>query len=337
MNITMVSVFSRRSGIPNLFGTTMIKVEGLTKKFGGVAAVDNISFNVEKQEIVGFLGPNAAGKTTTMRILTSYIGPTSGKATIAGFDVVRNSLEARKLIGYLPESVPFYPEMRVREYLSFRAKLKGMPAHERKSRIPEVLERCRVKDVEHKIIAHLSKGYRQRVGLAEAIIHNPPILILDEPTIGLDPHQIKQTRELIKELGKNHTIILSTHILPEVEMLCDRVIIIHQGRIAAMDTLANLIKEQKLKLEIRGHAIGRAAAADTIAEIENALKQIEGVKSVSSVPGDPWHIVTIELATDKDIREDVYQKIMQNQWVLREFRTERTTLEDRFIGITAKE
>jgi len=305
----------------------MIKVEGLTKKFGGVAAVDNVSFSVEKQEIVGFLGPNAAGKTTTMRVLTSYIAPTSGKAIIAGFDVVRQSLDARKHIGYLPESTPLYPEMRVREFLSFRAKLKGMPAAERRTRISEIIERCRVKDVENKIISYLSKGYKQRVGLADAIISNPPILILDEPTIGLDPHQIKQTRELIKELGKDHTIILSTHILPEVEMLCNRVIIIHQGRIAAMDTLANLIKERRIKLEIKGN----------IAEIENALKQLKGIKNISSITNNGWDNITMELDTDNDIREEVYNKIILNQGIIREFRTERTTLEERFIGITTKE
>ncbi|MFH0888042.1 MAG: ATP-binding cassette domain-containing protein [Planctomycetota bacterium] len=305
----------------------MIQVEGLTKKFGSFTAVNNISFRVDSKEIVGFLGPNGAGKTTTMRILTSYLAPTSGKASIAGFDVVRNSLEARKRIGYLPESVPFYPEMRVREYLIFRAKLKNVPRKERTSRISEVMERCRIKEVENKIIGYLSKGYKQRVGLAEAIIHNPPILILDEPTIGLDPHQIKQTRELIKELGQNHTIILSTHILPEVEMLCNRVVIIHQGKIAAMDTLSNLIKEQKIKLDIRG----------TISEIIDVLKQIEGVKSISSIEDNSWNIITIELTGEKDIREDIYRKILENKWVIREFKTERMSLEDMFIRITARE
>ncbi|MFH1230227.1 MAG: ATP-binding cassette domain-containing protein [Planctomycetota bacterium] len=315
----------------------MIQVEGLTKKFGGFTAVDNISFRVENKEIVGFLGPNGAGKTTTMRILTSYLAPTSGKAAIAGFDVVRNSLEARKRIGYMPESVPFYSEMRVKEYLTFRAKLKGVPRKERTSRISEVLERCRVKEVENKIIGYLSKGYRQRVGLAEAIIHNPPILILDEPTIGLDPHQIKQTRELIKELGNNHTIIISTHILPEVEMVCNRVIVIHQGKIAAMDTLSNLIKSQKIKLDIRG----------AISEIINVLKQIEGVKNISYAPAfadasagredNSWNIMTIELTGEKDIREDIYHKILENKWVIREFKTERMSLEDMFIRITARE
>jgi ABC-2 type transport system ATP-binding protein len=305
----------------------MIQVEGLTKRFGSFTAVDNISFRVENKEIVGFLGPNGAGKTTTMRILTSYLAPTSGKATIAGFDVVRDSLEARKRIGYLPESVPFYPEMRVNEYLTFRAKLKGVPRKDRTAKINEVMERCRVKDVEHKIISYLSKGYRQRVGLAEAIIHNPPILILDEPTIGLDPHQIKQTRELIKELGKDHTIILSTHILPEVEVVCNRVIVIHQGKIAAMDTLNNLIKDQKIKLDIRG----------TAADIVNILKQIDGVKSIAYVEEGGWNNMTIELTGEKDIREDVYRKIMENKWVIREFKTERMTLEDMFIRITARE
>ncbi|MDI6732926.1 MAG: ATP-binding cassette domain-containing protein [Planctomycetota bacterium] len=305
----------------------MIQVEGLSKKFGDFTAVDNISFRVDSGEIVGFLGPNGAGKTTTMRILSSYIAPTSGKASVGGFDVVRNSLEVRKRIGYMPESIPFYTEMRVKEYLSFRAKLKGVARKERRNRIAFVSERCRIKEFENKIIGHLSKGQRQRVGLADAIIHNPPILILDEPTIGLDPHQIKQTRELIKELGKDHTVILSTHILPEVGMLCNRVIIIHQGRIAAMDTLSNLVKEQRIKVEIQG----------PISDIENTLKQIENVKSVSYTTDNLWNIITIELSEVRDIREQVYQKIMENRWIIREFKTERTTLEDIFIKITARE
>ncbi|MEW6026384.1 MAG: ATP-binding cassette domain-containing protein [Planctomycetota bacterium] len=315
----------------------MITVEGLTKKFGGFTAVDNISFSVEKGDIVGFLGPNGAGKTTTMRILTSYIAPTAGKASIAGFDVVRDSLEARRQIGYLPESVPFYPEMRVREYLNFRAKLKGVPSNTRSARLAEVMEKCRVKEFEHKVIGHLSKGQKQRVGLADAIIHNPPILILDEPTIGLDPHQIKQTRELMKELGKDHTVVISTHILPEVEMICNRVIIIHRGQIAAMDTLGNLVKEQKIKLEVRGNPN----------DIKNALSPLAGVRDIACSEKDTpssaedsagkWCAVDIALAGDDDIRENVYNKIAENKWILREFRTERTTLEDKFIQITAKE
>ena len=305
----------------------MINVEGLTKKFGGFTAVNNISFSVEKGEIVGFLGPNGAGKTTTMRVLTSYLAPTAGKASIGGFDVVRNSLEARRQIGYLPESVPFYTEMRVREYLLFRAKLKGVPSKDRTARLAEVMEKCRVKEFEHKVIGYLSKGQRQRVGLADAIIHNPPILILDEPTIGLDPHQIKQTRELMKDLGKEHTVIISTHILPEVEMMCNRVIIIHNGRIAAMDTLSNLIKEQKIKLEVRGNP----------ADIKNTLKQVAGVKDIACIENDSWCTVDIALTGDNDIRENIYHKIAENKWVLREFKTERTTLEDKFIQITAKE
>jgi len=315
----------------------MIQVEGLSKKFGGFTAVDNITFSVADKEIVGFLGPNGAGKTTTMRILTSFIAPSAGKATIAGFDVVRDSLEVRRRIGYLPESVPFYSEMRVKEYILFRAKLKGVPAKTRKTRTDEVLERCRVKDVEHKIISTLSKGYRQRVGLAEAIIHNPPILFLDEPTIGLDPHQIKQTRELIKELGQNHTIVLSTHILPEVEMLCNRVIIIHRGRIAAMDKLDNLIKEHRIKLEIKG----------PLSDIDNALRSIAGVKGISCATEEPWHNLTIEIADEKDqpagspanrdIREAIYHKIKDNGWMLREFRSEQSTLEEMFIKITTRE
>lgn len=305
----------------------MIVVEKLTKKFGGFTAVNEISFSVAKGEIVGFLGPNGAGKTTTMRILTSYLAPTSGLASIAGFDVVRNSLEVRRQIGYLPESVPFYPEMRVREYLNFRAKLKGVPAARRSTRLEEVMEKCRVKEFEHKVIGYLSKGQKQRVGLADAIIHNPPILILDEPTIGLDPHQIKQTRELIKDLGKEHTVVISTHILPEVEMICNRVIIIHHGQIAAIDSLANLVKEQKIKLEVRGNPD----------EIKNALKQLAGIGHIACAENNQWCSISLSLTGDQDIRENIYHKISENKWIMREFKTERTTLEEKFIQITAKE
>src|SRR5579862_858992 len=218
----------------------MIKVEGLTKRYGRNIAVDNISFEVEKGQIVGFLGPNGAGKTTTMRVLTCFMPPTSGTAQVAGFDVIEQPMEVKKRIGYLPETPPLYPEMEVVEYLSFVGRLKGVPASSLARRVDEVAEKCAVADVKHKLISKLSKGYRQRVGLAQAIIHNPDVLILDEPTSGLDPHQIMETRDLIKGLAGDHSIILSTHILPEVEQTCERVVIIAKGKLVATDTVENL-------------------------------------------------------------------------------------------------
>src|SRR5271165_1304484 len=218
----------------------MIKVEGLTKRYARHVAVDNISFEVAKGEIVGFLGPNGAGKTTTMRVLTCFLPPTSGKASIGGFDVLENPLEVKKRIGYLPETPPLYPDMEVSEYLTFVARLKGIPSGDVAKRVDEAAGRCAIGDVKKKLISKLSKGYRQRVGLAQAILHNPDVLILDEPTSGLDPKQIIETRDLIKGLAGSHTIILSTHILSEVEHSCERVIIISQGKLVAIDSVANL-------------------------------------------------------------------------------------------------
>src|SRR6266849_1473887 len=218
----------------------MITVTGLTKRYARNIAVDNISFEVQKGQIVGFLGPNGAGKTTTMRILTGFLPATSGKANVAGFDVLEQPMEVKKRIGYLPETPPVYPEMEVQEYLTFVGKLKGMSGASLAARVTEVAERCAVADVRAKIIGKLSKGYRQRVGLAQAIIHNPDVLILDEPTSGLDPKQINETRELIKSLAGDHTIILSTHILPEVEQTCEQVIIINKGKLVATDSVSNL-------------------------------------------------------------------------------------------------
>src|SRR5256884_790125 len=219
----------------------MIKVENLTKRYAGVTAIDNISFEVGKGEIVGFLGPNGAGKSTTMRILSGFMPATTGRASVAGFDVFDQSLQARARLGYMPENVPLYTDMRVTEYLRYRAALKGVHHRRITERIGDVKELCGLKSVENKLIGALSKGFRQRVGLGDALVAEPDLLILDEPTIGLDPNQIRQVRELIKNLGEQHTILLSTHILPEVEMTCSRVIIIHKGRIEACDTPGNLL------------------------------------------------------------------------------------------------
>jgi ABC-2 type transport system ATP-binding protein len=218
----------------------MIKVEGLSKRYARTVAVDNISFEVEEGQIVGFLGPNGAGKTTTMRVLTCFLPPTSGTATVAGFDVLENPMEVKKRIGYLPETPPVYPEMEVSEYLNFVGKLKGIGSGDINRRVDEVMGRCAIGDVRSKLIGKLSKGYRQRVGLAQAIIHNPDVLILDEPTSGLDPKQISEIRELLRSLAGDHTIILSTHILSEVEHSCERVIIISGGKVVAQDSVSNL-------------------------------------------------------------------------------------------------
>ncbi|MFA5793792.1 MAG: ATP-binding cassette domain-containing protein [Candidatus Brocadiia bacterium] len=308
----------------------MISIENLSKHFAGFAAVDGISLAVEKGDILGFLGPNGAGKTTTMRVITSFIPPTSGRVTIFGHDVVRDSLKSRACIGYLPESVPFYPELRVGEYLEFRARLKGVPARERTQRLEQVMDKCRIKDVETKIIGHLSKGYRQRVGMADAIIHNPPILILDEPTIGLDPNQIRQVRDLIKELGQERTIIISTHILPEVEMICNRVVIINKGKIAASDTLSNLVRDAagrgKVLAEIKGPKL----------DVESALRQIPGVTAVEANEVDGWNLVAIS-AGGQDIRELVYKTAAEHKWVIRELGRKQETLEELFVRITARE
>src|SRR4051812_26872952 len=232
----------------------MIVVEKLSKYFGQVMAVDRVSFEVDKGEIVGFLGPNGAGKTTTMRILTSFLPATSGIAKVAGYDVMSESMDVRRNIGYLPESVPLYSEMRVEEYLIYRAKLKGVERTNRQQRIDYCLDRCRIREVRRRLIGTLSKGYRQRVGLADTMLHDPVILILDEPTAGLDPLQIRETLALIKELGQTHTILLSTHILSEVEAVCERVIIINAGRIGLAKNMAELEKDMVIVLEVRGPA-----------------------------------------------------------------------------------
>src|ERR1700693_134966 len=257
----------------------MITVQGLTKRYARTVAVDHISFQVQKGQIVGFLGPNGAGKTTTMRILTCFLPPSEGTANIAGFDVLENPMEVKKRIGYLPETPPLYPDMEVVEYLNFVGKLKGIPSGDIKRRVDEVMGRCAVTDVSTKLIGKLSKGYRQRVGLAQAIIHNPDVLILDEPTSGLDPKQIIEIRELLKSLSGDHTIILSTHILSEVEQSCERVIIISQGKLVAQDSVANLTNRlrgaEAVSLEVES-AEGRPDPG----EVQGRLEQVSGVSRV---------------------------------------------------------
>lgn len=307
----------------------MIQVENLTKFFGPVLAVDHISFHVGKGEVVGFLGPNGAGKTTTMRILTSFLPATSGVARVAGFDVMNQSLEVRKNIGYLPESVPLYPEMRVEEYLTYRAKLKSVERKGRQKRIDECLERCRLREVRRRLIGTLSKGYRQRVGLADALIHDPAILILDEPTTGLDPIQINETLRTIKELREKHTIIFSTHILSEVERTCERAIIIHSGRIGMDKRLSDLGKDTAvIILEARG-------PAEKIADV---LRTTDGVVQVTSRPiEDDLTAFEISPRHDADLREAIFQRLAKNGWIIRRLDLRQRTLENHFIDVVMRE
>jgi ABC-2 type transport system ATP-binding protein len=308
----------------------MIDVRNISKKYADTLAVDNVSFQVNKGEILGFLGPNGAGKTTTMRMLTCFMPPTSGTATIAGFDIFGRSLDVRRVIGYLPENVPLYHDMRVREFLDYRARLKGVPRRLRNKRVRDVTEKTGIADIRNRIIGHLSKGYRQRVGLAEALINDPKVLILDEPTIGLDPNQVRQVRALIRELGGEYTILLSTHILPEVEMTCGRVIIIDRGRIVAMDTPGNLTQHirggNRLSLEVRGP--GR--------EIQRALENIAGVVRVER-RGNGISTFSVEVEKGRDVRENIFTTVAQNRWVLREMKSEAVSLEDVFVHITTRE
>jgi len=306
----------------------MIKVENLTKRYAGQPTIQDLHFEVGKGEIMGFLGPNGAGKTTTMRILASFMPPTSGRATVAGFDVFAQSLQARAHLGYMPENVPLYGDMRVTEYLDYRAALKGVPHRRVAERVGDVKELCGLKEVENKLIATLSKGYRQRVGLADALLHEPDLLILDEPTIGLDPNQIRQVRDLIKNLGKQHTILLSTHILPEVEMTCSRVIIIHKGRIEACDTPENLLGKIR---QAGGVLLEAKVGADNGAE---ELKKISGVRDVIVDSDGDWGIFSLRVESGADVREEIFRLATTRQWKVRELTQRRATLEDVFVEIT---
>ena len=311
----------------------MIEVNNLTKRYVGRTAVDNISFSVGKGEIVGFLGPNGAGKTTTLRMLTSYLPPSSGSVQIAGFDVFKQSLEARRTIGYMPENVPLYEDMRVKEYLHFRANLKGLTGKDMRRRVGKVMDRCGVTEVRRKMISSLSKGFRQRVGLADALVHSPQLVILDEPTNGLDPNQIRQVRELIRELGTDHTILLSTHILHEVEATCDRIIIINQGKVRASDTPQNLVNRLRtagtISLEIKTSP-GPAS---------EKLQKLAGVRKVKKdeVSEDGWCRFILRVEAGADIREALYDMATANHWPLRELARQHATLEDVFVEITQSE
>ena len=306
----------------------MIKVENLTKRYAGQAAIQDLNFEVGQGEIMGFLGPNGAGKTTTMRILSSFMPPTSGRATVAGFDVFEQSLQARAHLGYMPENVPLYNDMRVTEYLGYRAALKAVPHRRVAERVGDVKELCGLKEVEKKVIGTLSKGYRQRVGLADALLHEPDLLILDEPTIGLDPNQIRQVRELIKNLGKQHTILLSTHILPEVEMTCSRVIIIHKGRIEACDTPENLLGKIR---QAGGVVLEAKVGVDNGGE---ELKKISGVRDVTVDADGDWKIFSLRVESGTDVREEIFRLAIDRHWTVRELTQRRATLEDVFVELT---
>jgi ABC-2 type transport system ATP-binding protein len=309
----------------------MIQVEGLSKRYARHVAVNNISFTVEKGDIVGFLGPNGAGKTTTMRILTCFMPPTSGRANVAGFDVFEHPSEVKKRIGYLPETPPLYPEMSVNDYLTFVARLKGVASGDVVSRTNLAMEKCAVADVRDKLIAKLSKGYRQRVGLAQAIIHNPEVLILDEPTSGLDPKQINETRELIKGLAGEHTIILSTHILPEVESVCNNVIIINQGRVVATDSVSHL------KTRGAGGVLIEVDATNTSADslaVRQRLEQVPGVSKVLEHLTTPPFTFEVEALEGHSVRGDLARAVVQSGWNLLELKSSSQTLESVFLQLT---
>jgi ABC-2 type transport system ATP-binding protein len=310
----------------------LIEVEHLVKSYGQARAVNDISFKVEKGEILGFLGPNGAGKTTTMRILTGYLPATGGTARIAGFDVFEQSMEVRKRIGYLPETPPLYPDMTVSAYLTFVAQIKGVPTAEIPNRVAEAMKMATVTERKDELIKRLSRGFKQRVGIAQAIVHNPDVIILDEPTVGLDPNQIKEVRGLIKNLAGQHTIILSTHILPEVEMTCDRVVIINKGRIVAVDTTQNLTTQlkggERVRLQVRGSA----------ESVRESVASIGGVKSVKVTPGAD-DLVTAEIESERgaDLRAQIASRVVNKGFDLLEMRAINLSLEDIFMQLTTEE
>jgi ABC-2 type transport system ATP-binding protein len=309
----------------------VIEVDHLSKRYGPFTAVDDVSFRVESGQILGFLGPNGAGKTTTMRIITGYMPATSGKAVVAGYDVFEQPLEAKRRTGYLPETPPLYPDMTVREYLTFVAKIKGLRSHI-KDRVDQVMKRTWVADMADRHCGKLPKGYKQRVGLAQAIIHNPEVLVLDEPTAGLDPKQIIETRQLIRELAGTHTIVLSTHILPEVSQTCQRVVIINKGRVVAVDSPENLTSR------MQGASIIFVQADGPVAEVQAALQGLQGVTRVS--PSEPTGApATFEVDTEKgtDVRREIASAIVSRGWGLLEMRPLRMSLEDIFLSVITDE
>ncbi|MFM7605708.1 MAG: ABC transporter ATP-binding protein [Prosthecobacter sp.] len=309
----------------------MIDVHKLTKQYAGRTAVDGISFKVEPGEIVGFLGPNGAGKTTTMRILSGFMPATSGSAHVAGFDVFRDSLRVRSTVGYMPEMAPLYVDMKVKEYLRFRAELKGLRGRAMRYRVGEVMELCGITDVRRRLIDNLSKGYRQRVALADALVHDPQLLILDEPTNGLDPVQIRQVRELLRELRSRHTVLLSTHILHEVEQVCDRVVMLHRGRILADDTPKNL------SAKLNASSLVRVELESTDREVVAKLEKIAGVRKCNEEVsnGEPWRYLVLRVEPGFEVREEVQLLASAAGWRLRELHRELPSLEDVFVELTS--
>ncbi len=310
----------------------MIEVQNLTKRYGRVTAVDDISFRVERGEILGFLGPNGAGKTTTMRILTGYMPATEGRAIVGGFDVFDQPVEAKRRTGYLPETPPLYPDMTVEEYLVFVAKIKGVPSADRRQRVQQIMKRTRVDDFATRLTSKLSKGYRQRVGLAQALIHNPDVLILDEPTAGLDPKQIIETRQLIKELAGDHTIVLSTHILPEVSQTCERVIIINKGRVVAVDTPDNLTARLQgaETMYVQVDANG-ADAAPALARVPGVTRVVAADRKAGAVGYE------VESERGRDVRRDLARTVVASNWGLLELRPLRMSLEEIFLSLTTED
>ncbi|PYM91036.1 MAG: MFS transporter [Candidatus Rokuibacteriota bacterium] len=310
----------------------MIEVERLTKHYGPVAAIRDVSFNVAPGQIVGFLGPNGAGKSTAMRILACFMPASSGRARVAGHDVLSESMEVRRRIGYLPENVPLYTDMRVAPYLDFVAEVKGVPRSDRKRRVADVMDRCRVADVQNRLIGKLSKGYRQRVGLAQAIVSDPEVLILDEPTIGLDPKQITEIRSLIKSLAGQHTVILSTHILPEVSMVCSGVIIINKGSIVAQGPIDTLVEQFFPTARVEVEIVGPPPA------VRERIRAIAGVLSVQDLAAaNGASRFVVEAARDRDVRSEIFQMAAQQRWELLELKRVGMTLEEVFIRIVAGE
>lgn len=306
----------------------MISVSHLTKRYRGVAAVDDVSFEVERGEVVGFLGPNGAGKTTTMRILAGYLAASGGEVRVAGYDVVTQSLDVRRRIGYLPETAPLYSEMRVDEYLRYRARIKRVPSRRLRHAVATVKEQCGLHQMGREVIGRLSRGYRQRVGLADALVHDPDLLILDEPTLGLDPHQNRQVRELIRQLAYHHTILLCSHILPEVEMTCQRVLIIKQGRIVASDT------PERLKETLGGGNRVRAHIKGPTADVEKKLNVLPHVQQVWITRDEAWNTCWVESAREVDLRPNIFELVVRNGWALRELTLDNRSLEDVYLELT---
>ena len=308
-----------------------IEAKGLHKYYGSFLAIEDVSFEVRKGEILGFLGPNGAGKTTTMRIITGFMPPSSGNAIIAGYDVLTQSVEARRFIGYLPETVPLYTDMTVESYLSFMGTLRGMHPKRIKTRITDVIDTCGLGDYKRAFIGKLSKGFKQRVGIAQAILHEPQVLVLDEPTIGIDPIQVVETRRLIKDLGQDHTIILSTHILPEISMVCQRVLIIHEGQIVAEDSPENLAERlqgvDRLNVEVRGPS----------SQVMEALRKVKGVIDVTRSGDGDRNTYTLQLRRGLDLRDEISKAMISNGWSLLTLQLVGMSLEEIFLHLTTKE